>query len=319
MEVVVVGSSAALDRIRDGLGAGALSSFEVHWRSSTRIDLGQAAPGVSVRCWIDLGNPHRARVYFSDALAERFVVRTVPLSGRLDETDREVLSQVVELSVHALEEDLRAGVTREEAFPPPSTVPTPPAPPPPVSRPPPDSSHLVLRPGSFYSVSAHSDQVLVTHGPGLLLALLWSGPHAALAIGLRGRYELPQTYRDPRVGLRFATLAWRAEAEYLVKLGGGFLGVRLGGGSDLVWLWPRTSGTSDEFESAGDRQQGVVVCSGGVVAGISVSPGVSLVLEVAAEVDPTTVHYDVDLGTDLDPVITRYRVRPVGMAGVRLW
>jgi hypothetical protein len=318
IEVVVVGSDAALPSLEAALGGGALESFEIRWRRSPRIDpvelVDPGSSDVSVRCWIDLGDPRTARVYFTNASAERFVVRLVPLSGRLDETDREVLSQVVELSVNALEAELREGVPRATAFPPPE--------PPPVhapTAPAPIPSRLVLRPGSFYSLSAHSNQVAFTHGPGLLVALVWSRPGYGLSIGTRARYELPTTYRDPRIGLRFATLALRAEAEGFATGSAGHLGAKLGVGPDLVWLWPRSSQASEGWEPAEHRLSSALVVSAGVSGGLYVSARVSLFLEIGAELDPAQVHYDIDLGSVNEPVIARYRVRPTGAFGVRLW
>ena len=318
IEVVVVGGEGASPSVEAALTGGALAEFEIRWRRSHRIDplelVDPGATDVAVRCWIDLDDPRSARIYLTNAAAERFVVRIVPLSGRLDESDREVLSQVIELSVQALETELAAGVPRDEAFPskppPPEPAPAPPAPAPP---------RLALRPGSFYSLAAHSDAVALTHGPGLLVSLVWSRAGVALATGVRGRYELPATARDDRIGLRFATLALRAEVEGLITGSVGHLGLRLGLGPDLVWLWPRSSRADEGWEPERDRLSRALVCSAGVSAGWYVSERVSLFVDIGVEVDPARVHYDIDLGSERQPVVTRYRARPTGTFGVRLW
>jgi len=232
-----------------------------------------------------------------------------------------VLSQVVELSMHALQEDLRAGLTREQAFPSPPPRPPPPAPAP-VTASPPSAPRLALHAGSFYSLSAHSAQVPVTHGPGLLLALGWSGPRGALALATRGRYELPQTHDDPRIGLRFATLALRVDAEAFATLGAGsagFVGLNLGLGPDLVWLWPRTSHATEGWEPAAHRLSSALVLCGGVSGGVRLGARASVFLEVSAEFDPAKVHYDIDVDGARETVVTRFRVRPVGALGVRVW
>src|SRR5207302_1092703 len=69
----------------------------------------------ATRCWIDLGNGRRAHLYFVGRSGARFLIRDVDLSGRFDELDLTSLAEVIDLSLAAVLENDRAGISRAEA------------------------------------------------------------------------------------------------------------------------------------------------------------------------------------------------------------
>jgi hypothetical protein len=183
IDLTVVGGADDLERVRVLLDRRLSSAGPTAWSRADRFDpadvLGPPSDG-AVRCWIDLRDRRRARLYFAAGSGQRFLVRDVELSGNFDELDRAALAEVIELSIEALFENERAGLSRGEAeallarrAAPPAAAPAP-APrrsplkdaPAPIGL-----QHTRVELGVFYAAQAQAAGLPVAHGPGLSVAL----------------------------------------------------------------------------------------------------------------------------------------------------
>jgi hypothetical protein len=180
VEIVVVGSDEQLEAVRSTIGPSAFDGASVRWARATRLETGELleqrpeASELGVRAWVDLSDEKNASLYFADRAGERFLVRAVALPEGLSQLGRETLGQVLELSIRALLEDDRIGMSRAEtsellnARAPKPEVPAPeperpPEPAPPITH----ESDSSLGAEAFYGARLYSSDVSVVHGPGL--------------------------------------------------------------------------------------------------------------------------------------------------------
>ena len=336
VEIVLTGPASNLGAIRAALASQALSAFTLRFRVAPAFDAAalfavRASSGVALSCWIDVSDPRRAALYFTDPVADRFLVRSIELSGGFDELDRESVAQVVELSLRSLRGGARASLDREQAralvlrqAARPSGVP--------VGRAAPSAGapgHAAPAPrralelGAFYGVTAHSAEVGWTHGPGVRVALGGSSGRQRLALDARVQYQFERRYEEPRIGLDLSTIALRADASWLYALTPGAapleLGARLGAGLDHVEAAPRPgSAAAPSFVPAGASASNALVLVAGAVAKLPLSRDVRLFTELFVELDPARVRYDLALEDGAETVLARYRLRPGVLLGVEL-
>jgi hypothetical protein len=152
------------------------------------------------RVFVVLGDSKQARLRFRGPNGDRYLLRTVILSGGLDAVGRELLGQVVESSVLALlrstEGLSRAEVTAElerdemAAGPPPPAV-SPSASPRRAERPtrPLGPSPWELRFGLRYTATWSGPELGPSHGPGLAVGVRFRrGPSVGLELGADRRF-----------------------------------------------------------------------------------------------------------------------------------
>ena len=281
--------------------------------------LGAAAPAGGVRCWLDLRDRRRARMVFAARSGERFLVRDVELSGNFDELDRAALAEVVELSIEALFENERAGLSRGEAEALLARRAAPPPPSPAASgRSPLADAPAAIRQGTryelgvFYAAQAQAAGLPVAQGPGLSLAR---------SDRARARFRRPAPVRrrlaDGPVPLardraRHARPAcgstrWRLRAG--LEVGWRQLRARLGAGVDSR---PRLAGgrgsvgrarraplvvqlRARRFRPRWRSTRGTACACGEACSWICL---------------PTAVDYGVDVGGTVAPVFSPWRARP---------
>ncbi|WP_437757856.1 hypothetical protein [Sorangium sp. So ce1389] len=329
VELVLTGAAGDLAAVRKALESQALSAFTLRFRTAPRFDATalfatRAVPGVALSCWIDLSDPRRAALYFTDPVADRFLVRSIELSGRFDELDRESVAQVVELSLRSLREGARSSLDREQAralilreAPPPE---------PPAGAPAPAAAaapRRALELGAFYGVTAHSAEVGLTHGPGVRVALGASWGWHRLAVDARFQYQFERRYEEPRIGLDLRTMTLRADASWLHAVAPGVtsleLGARLGAGVDRVDATPRPgSDGAAAFVPAGASASYALVLAAGLVARLPLTRELSMFTELFVDLDPARVRYDLALEQGTETVLARYRFRPGLLLGVEL-
>ncbi|WP_437289562.1 hypothetical protein [Sorangium sp. So ce406] len=329
VEVVLTGAEGDLGAIRTALESQALSAFTLRFRAAPRFDATalfatRAVSGVALSCWIDLSDPRRAALYFTDPVADRFLVRSIELSGRFDELDRESVAQVVELSLRSLREDARSSLDRAQARALLLRQAPAPEPPPDAAAPAvPAATRRALELGAFYGVAAHSAEVGLTHGPGVRVALGRSwGPHR-LALDARFQYQFERRYEEPRIGLDLRTITLRADASWLHALAPGAtpleLGARLGAGVDRVDATPRPgSDGAPGFVPAAASASNALVLAAGLVARLPLGRDLWMFAELFAELDPARVRYDLSLEQGTETVLSRYRLRPGVLLGIEL-
>ncbi|WP_437799857.1 hypothetical protein [Sorangium sp. So ce693] len=341
VEIVLTGPAPNLGVIRAALESQALSAFTLRFRVAPTFDAAalfaaRASSGVALSCWIDVSDPRRAALYFTDPVADRFLVRSIELSGRFDELDRESVAQVVELSLRSLRGGARASLDRDQARAlvlrqaapagqaAPSVGALDPAAP---SGGAPDHAAPALRGalelGAFYGVTVHSAEIGWTHGPGVRVALGGSSGQQRLALDARFQYQFERRYEEPRIGLDLRTIALRADASWLYALTPGAapleLGARLGAGLDHVEAAPRPgSAGAPSFVPARASASNALVLVAGAVAKLPLSRDVRLFTELFVELDPARVRYDLALEQGTETVLARYRFRPGALLGVEL-
>ncbi|WP_437319006.1 hypothetical protein [Sorangium sp. So ce385] len=332
VEIVLTGAADHLGAIRTALESQALSAFAVRFRIAPRFDAAalfatRASSGVTLSCWIDVSDPRRAALYFTDPVADRFLVRSIELSGRFDELDRESVAQVVELSLRSLRVDARASLDREQAralilrqtAPPEVPAETPAA----AAAPAPAPPRRALELGLFYGVTTHSAEVGLTHGPGVRVALGGGWGRHRVALDARFQYQFERRYEEPRIGLDLRTIALRADVCWLYPVATGVmpieLGVRLGAGVDHVDAAPRpgSAGASGYVPAEASASNAFVLVAG-PVAKLPLSRDLRVFTELFVELDPARVRYDLSLAQGTETVLARYRLRPGVIFGVEL-
>jgi hypothetical protein len=329
LEIVVVGRPDAYDRLRALLDRRLSALGTTAWSRAERVDAGEilaASPRHALRCWIDLGDRRRARLTFAAGSGERFLVRDFELSGDLDELDRAALAEVIELSVGALLENDRAGLSRGETqallarrAPGPGVAPAGPVPP----LPPGGASPLADAPalvwqgrrfelGVFYAARAVAGGLPIEHGPGFSLGLsdeirrrTTSWPRLFDGAWLSGQVLWPETVTGPAAGVRLETIATRLG----IELGLQRLRLRLGAGWDFVHLSPEMTATP--LAPTGARWTAPFVLEPALRAAVVHIRSCHLWLSVLADVFPTAVDYGVaDAAGNVQPVFAPWRVRP---------
>jgi hypothetical protein len=347
IEIILVGSRARFGPLRALLERRLAALGATSWSRAERVDAGDvlaASPAQALRCWIDLREHGRARLTFAARSGERFLLRDLELSGDLeasrdpalsgdaalsgdlDELDRAALAEVIELSIGALLEDERAGLSRSEAkallarraTPEPAAT----AAPGPVPRSPTGaSSPLVDAPapvrqgvqlewGLFYAAQAVTAGLPIDNGPGLSLALsaevgpAFHGPRLFSAGWISVQYLLPETVTGAqadvgleaviaRLGLEVGLRRWR---------------LRLGAGWDLVHVSPEA--TNAALALAPPHWTRSVAYQFAVRAQVAGMRHARFWVSLLADLRPTAVDYDVAVGGNLVSVFSPWRIRP---------
>jgi hypothetical protein len=328
IEIIVVGRPDAFERLRALLDRRLSALGTTAWSRAERVDAGEVlavSPRHALRCWIDLGDRRRARLTFAARSGERFLVRAFELSGDLDEIDRAALAEVIELSIGALLEDERAGLSRGEAqallarrAPGPAAPPSGPVPPIPPGAPSPlaDAPALVWQGqrfelGVFYGARAMAAGLPIENGPGFSLGLsdeitrrrywrrLFNGGW------ISAQFLWPETLTGAAAGVRLQTIAARLG----IELGLYRLRLRLGAGYDFVHLSPQMTGAPLAPAAAHWSTQFVYETS--VRAAVLHVRSCHVWLNLFADIFPTAIDYGVvDAGGTFQPVFSPWRVRP---------
>lgn len=255
-EVHIVGQRSEAQRFQEVLEPLMQQQGVVaHFTFSPEISLKEVlrppahAAGLVARIFIDLREPEAVAIYLSNARAQSFAFRELPVEDGKSELAREATGAIVDAAVRVLMAGGSLELSRERAeqtlqggtdIP----VPSPRSGADRDGRPvPPRAGRLrVLRPLAFYSASALGPKVKsISHGPGLGLEVL---PDSRVRPAFSLQYQLPVTFEGPTLGARIWALAARAGAA--VSLRGSAaarLSLSLSAGLDAVWLSPRVIDT----------------------------------------------------------------------------
>ncbi len=338
IEIILVGSRARFGPLRALLERRLAALGPTSWSRAERVDAGDvlaASPAHALRCWIDLRDHGRARLSFAARSAERFLLRDLELSGDLEssgdlsELDRAALAEVIELSIGALLEDERAGLSRSEtqallarrAAPAPAGAAAGPVPRSPTSA----SSPLVDAPapvrreapiparfewGVFYAAQAVAGGLPIDNGPGLSLALsaevgpAFHRPRLFSAGWISVQYRLPETVSGTQAGVGLEAVVTRLGLE----LGLSRWRLRLGAGWDFVHVSPEA--TNAALALAPPHSTMSVAYQFAVRAQVARVGAAHLWVSLLADLLPTAVDYDVAVGGGLVTVFSPWRVRP---------
>jgi hypothetical protein len=324
VEIVFVGSELDFDALRGAIGPNAFDGAGVRWTRATRLETAELlerrpeASDVGVRAWIDLSDENNASLYFADRSGERFLVRSLALPDGLSPLGREALGQVLELSVRALLEDDRIGMSRAET----SELLNARAPQPTKQAPPPDTppepepaavraQHSSLGAEAFYGARLYSSQVSFVHGPGLGLGWITESESGRSIVWVTGQYELPQELTTPEVGVEWSTVRVQGGVGLEFAVGSSFFaGGRLGAGADFTRLSPRKGAESEDVALEPSKVSTAPVISVAFEGSVPLASRLGASARLFASFYPVRVHYDVAEGGEQSEVLSPYWVRP---------
>ena len=341
VDITVVGRPGEFRWARSLVGASFAGAALSRWTRVERFDVRELFEDAAARenvlaCWLDLSDAKRARLYFAAPSGQRFLLRDVELSGHLGEVDRATLAEVLDLSIAALLENERIGLTRAEtetlladrkAAERASGAPAGSRAPSPAGSPGADTAAWKSAPetGLLAGFAAnYAAQVLSSDFPlaqrvgieALLGRLRGAGWLAGFAAG---EYQFPLTVTNREIGVNLETLAasagvevghlrgWPGEAQ---DLSWRSLFGRLGAGVDFDHVSPQlgtqavTAGLAPAHWSSSVVIRAVLGCA------FALSPRVTMDVRLFADFHPTGVHYDVSVGGAVQPAFSPWRLRP---------
>jgi hypothetical protein len=339
VEITVVGRASEFRWARSLVGASSPAMASARWTRVERFEVREifeivgAARENLLACWLDLSDPRRGRLYFVAPSGQRFLLRDVELSGHQTEVDRASLAEVLELSVGALLENERTGLTRSEAEtlladraaaaaarskplgkpePAPmlaSSAVTAPASP----------STLLLGLGALFAEQVLSADFPLGQRVGIeVLAGRYRGS-AWLAGFVAGEYQFPVTTKNAEIGLRLQALSPHAGLEaghlrprpgedahfWLASLFG-----RLGVGVDFARVSPQPGTQAVPITLAAAHGSSSLVVRGTLGSSWALGRRIAMDVRLFADIVPTAVHYNVSVGGDVRGAFSPWRVRP---------
>ena len=321
VDVTVVGTPGDVEHVRRLAVSRALGG-RVRWLRVDAFDPASVLAGsvtagdAPVRVWVDMTEPRRARLTFATR-SERFLIRDVALSGRFDEVDRAALAEVLELSVDALMENDRAGLSRDEAqaLLASRAQPTEPLPPPgPLPPPPPLVIPSRWSAGAFYAAQAPTGGPDIAQGVGLLLALAHDRRGQQRGQGLlfwiAGQWntlDAASHGAGTLIGAQLDTIAARTGVEIGSDAG---VGLRAGVGADFVHIAPQAVFPDTSIALAPERWSTQLIASIAGRVNLTVLGPVRLAGLFVVDFTPTAVSYDVATNGARSPVFSPGRLRP---------
>jgi hypothetical protein len=343
--ITVVGGPADFRWARSLVVGGGSPAAGARWARAERFDPHEllAAPverTALVTCWLDLSDAKRARLYFAAPSGDRFLLREVGLTGRFEEIDRASLAEVLDLSLAALLENERAGLSRTEteelldkqqpAAAAPATSPAQPAPPlPPAPVPalptmrvatvPHEPSRLLLGIAACFAEQVLSGDLPLAHRLGI--ELLGGRYHGDFwwAVAAAGEYQLSVGARNEDIGMDLRTVAVQAGLEGGrawarpgpdTRFGWRSLFVRVGPGMNFDQIGPRVGTLGVPVSLAATHWSSSFVVRAAVGTGWALGGRVTLDVRLFADFLPTAVHYDVRRDGEVAAAFSPWRVRP---------
>jgi hypothetical protein len=340
IEISVVGKPGDLRWARSLVGSNSLGMAAARWTRAERFDVRELFETAAVAranllaCWLDLSDPKRGRLYFVAPSGQRFLLRDVELSGHQSEVDRASLAEVLELSVAALLENERAGLTRAET----ETLivdrqATERVPGQPVARPAPATA---IAPSATAAVRPAETQPL--HGAGVLFAeqVISADFPLAQRVGVEGslgrrfqagwlagvvagEYQFSVSAQNADIGMRLSS--WLAcvalEAGHLRERPGEdarfwwrSLFGRLGAGVDFSRVSPQLGTQAMAATLAPAHWSAAFVVRGTLGTSWALGAQAALDVQIFADAFPTAVHYDVNREGSVETAFSPWRVRP---------
>ena len=342
VEITVVGKPGDFRWARSLVGPNSPGMATARWTRAERFDVhalfetAAVARANLLACWLDLSDPKRGRLYFAAPSGQRFLLRDLELSGHQSEVDRASLAEVLELSVAALLENERAGLTRAETetlLADRQATESPPGQP--VARPAPDPA---IGHAATTAVAVRPAATQPLHGVGVLFAEQVISPDFPLAQrvaveGLFGRrfqagwlagvvageYQFSVRTQNADIGMRLSS--WLACA----ALEAGHLRERPGEDARFWWRsWFGRLGAGVDFSSVSPQlgTQGVAatlspahwsaafVVRGTLGTSWALGARAALDVHIFADAFPTAVHYDVNREGSVGTAFSPWRVRP---------
>jgi hypothetical protein len=256
-----------LQLLEEWLGANGIE-HDVVRQARLRLDDIQAprGSGPAVRIWLVALSPHRARLYFAEPDAARYLVRDVPLPSGFDEVGRERIVQVVLTSALAFMDqtagsslaEVQEALASESGAPSSVAQPLPGARQPPpnqVQTSPPTADQAPQRPSEsaqdttgwrsslggeiLYGVTGKGEEN-IAQGPGLAFELGHGKDGLGLAFRVHGQYRLPHQASSARIRLSIQEAVTAGSMAVQAELQEPFCWrAELGAGAQFVHVEPR--------------------------------------------------------------------------------
>lgn len=324
VELVVIGSAEQLSRVQGVVAAWRLGDRRLNWRRAERFESSAwfgVQSGPELRCVVDLTRGRQVRLYFVNGRTQRYMVRSLEISGRLDELDREALGQAIELSLLALLDDRAAGLSRADAeslFVPPPTARLV------VKERPPVEDPRRFEADLTYQVLPMLDELPLTHGPGAELA--FAVVHEPrLAVSASGQYRVADTWEHPLAEVELEAAALRVGLELAPALhrwgtpssfGDVRLALRLNAGVDWLTLHPMPGERTRDAEATAERRRVEPVLGASAQTRVVFSGSFSVRLGALLDVAPERVRYEVALDGERATVFRSLRFRPGAIVAI---
>ncbi len=319
-EITLTGDAAASATVKEVvLELLTRDQVSVVWIARTRFqprDVFERRATWGVAAWIDLSSPVEARLYFRDASADRFFLRSLPLAQGIDEMAKEGIAHIVSNAVRALSQGGGETMTRSEArqalnLPPPTE-----------EEPTPTEPVVPLR---FAVAALAGAQLFAADLPvvakGMLSFALTRGPRWKRVEGSFGAwldlgYQPVGHYRGSAVGADVqaagarAGVLWEIERGVLWRFG-------VGGGADRVHYQPKGDGDHITLASASSFYVPVMTCWAGL--DWRLWDGLALTTRISLDTALLKIHFDLhEPGGQITRVLVPYPVRPATLLGLTL-
>jgi hypothetical protein len=341
VDITVVGSPGEFRWARSLAGANFAGTPSSRWTRVERFDVRDLFEDVAARenvlaCWLDLSDTRRGRLYFAAPSGQRFLLRDVQLSGHLGEVDRATLAEVLDLSIAALLENERIGLTRAEtetllaerkASESAPRVPAESRAPAPAGSPVADTAAWKSAPetrslagfAANYAAQVLSSDFPLAQRVGIE-ALLGRYRGAGWLAGFAaGEYQFPLTATNREIGVNLETLAASAGVEvgHLRRRPGEAqnfswrsLFGRLGAGVDFDHVSPQPGTQAVAANLAPAHWSSSVVMRAALGGAFTLGPWFTMDVRLFADLHPTGVHYDVSIAGAVHPAFSPWRLRP---------
>jgi hypothetical protein len=269
-----------------------------------------------VAAWIDLSAANEARLYFRDASADRFFIRSVSLPRGIDEIAREEIAHIVRNAVLALSQGSSQALTRSEARQA-LNLPAPAG-----EDPEPTKPHVPLRFALAAMAGARTfapDLPVVARGT--LSLTLTRGPRWSRVGGNLGAwfdlgYQVPGHFQGSSVGADVGSASARAGALWEVERAV-LWRFAVGAGADRVHYQP--SGDRDHVELASASSFYVPVVSVWVGIELRLLDWLAVSSRISVDAALDEVHFDLhDSSGRTTRVLVPYRVLPGAALGFAL-
>jgi hypothetical protein len=269
-----------------------------------------------VAAWIDLSASAEARLYFRDASANRFFIRSLPLAHGIDEMAQEEVAHIVSNAVSALSQGGGETLTRSEARevlhlqPASEEAPEPVAPSVPLRFTLAALAGAQLFAADLPVVAKGTLSFALTRGPA------WNRVGGSFGAWLDVGYQLPGHYRGSAVGADVqavgvrAGVLWEIERGVLWRFGAG-------AGADRVHYQPKGDGGDVALASASS----FIVPFMALWAGCDLRlwDGLALTSRISVDTALVKVHFDLnERGGPTTRVLVPYTVLPAAFLGLTL-
>jgi hypothetical protein len=331
-DIILVGEDAPCAGVQEVVGellsrdgVAVTWTRQKHFRPEDIFDRGGSPPAsppgrpggaeVGVVAWIDLSAPVEARLYFRDAGADRFFIRSLPLARGIDEIAKEEIAHIVSNAVVALRQGGGAALTRSQAHQALHVQPSPEAAPEAGGEP---SAPLRFDVAAMAGAQLFASDLPVVARGALSLALArgprWHRTGGSFGAWLDLGYQFPGRYQGSAVGadLQIASgragVLWQRGRTLLLRLG-------LGAGADRVHYRPRGDTTRVELASASSFT--IPVLSSWVGTELRLLDWLALTSRLSFDAALARIHFDLQDGHgQTTRVLVPYPLLPAAFIGL---